>query len=141
MAAHQRKKFRLRILKFFALRANPTSPTASGLENEHRAAHDQWVLGCPLAEGKNINFDVFLRLLAEFALAGLVGQVSGSPWLRGVPFFEALGLRRPPFLFYFGGLGASRGLRRPPFLVHFEGLGAPLGEFGAQSLQTLPSLS
>ena len=98
-------------------------------------------MGPGLAEGKNINFDVFLRLLAEFALAGLVGQVSGSPWLLGVPFFEALGLRRPPFLVCFGGLGASRGLRRPPFLVHFGGLGAPLGEFGAQSLQTLPWLS
>ena len=32
---------------------------------------------------KNINFDIFLRLLAEFGLAGLVGQVSGPPWLRG----------------------------------------------------------
>ena len=32
---------------------------------------------------KNINFDVFSRLLAEFGLAGLVGQVSGPPWLRG----------------------------------------------------------
>ena len=28
---------------------------------------------------KNINFDIFLRLLAEFGLAGLVGQVSGPP--------------------------------------------------------------
>ena len=42
-----------------------------------------WVRGCASAEGKNINFDVFLRLLAEFRLAGLVGQVSGPPWLRG----------------------------------------------------------
>ena len=32
---------------------------------------------------KNINFDVFLRFVAEFGLAGLVGQVSGPPWLRG----------------------------------------------------------
>ena len=32
---------------------------------------------------KNINFDVFFRSLAEFGLAGLVGQVSGPPWLRG----------------------------------------------------------
>ncbi len=119
-------------MKFFALRANPTSPTASGLENENRAAHDQWVCGCALAEGKNINFEVFLRLLAEFALAGLVGQVSGSPWLRGVPFFEALGLRRPPFLVHFGGLGASQEPRRPLFLVHFGGLGASRRALGGQ---------
>ena len=82
-------------MKFFALRANPTSPTASGLENEHRAAHDQWVLGCPLAEGKNINFDVFLRLLASF-----------SEFWRS--FFRALGILMPPFWIHFGGLGTSR---------------------------------
>ena len=64
---------------------------------------------------KNINFDVFLRLLAEFALAGLVGQV-GSPWLRGVPFFETLGLRRPPFLVHFRVPGAPKASIFGPFL-------------------------
>ena len=116
------------LLKFFALRANPTSPTASGLENENRAAHDQWVHGCALAEGKNINFDVFLRLLAEFALAGLVGQVSGSPWLRGVPFLRPWGSEGLHFWFIL----RSRGLRRPPFLVHFGGLGASRRALGGQ---------
>ena len=62
-----------------------------------------------------MNFDVFLRLLAEFVLAGLVGQVSGSPWLCGVPFFEALGLRRPPFLVHFRVPGAPKASIFGPF--------------------------
>ena len=70
------QKFHEKTMKFFALRANPTSPTACLPEG-------WWVRGCASAEENKINFDILLWLLAEFGLAGLVGQVSGPPWLRG----------------------------------------------------------